>query len=127
MRVPKLSVRPEPLESGKLVYLATPQGTSEPVTHGRLSMRIDIRNNESTTIGLRSLDVSFPGTGVAAETKAIGKDIASGATLRWWFGQAGDDVLFKLPGPMGVKLAFHCEGFDKSRDFSFPLAASVKR
>ena len=123
MSAPNISVQPEPYESGKLVYLPMAPGTSERAAHGRLFMCIDFKNNESKSVSLQKLTLSFPGSAVPAETKTVGKNIAAGGTLRWWFQQPSDDVLFKLPAPMGVKLACQCEGFDKTKDFSFPLAA----
>jgi hypothetical protein len=125
MSAPNLSIQPEPLASGKLVYLPLAAGTAQRSAHGRLFLRVDVKNNEAQAVTLDTLTLSFPGSDIAAQAKNVAKRIAAGATLRWWFPQPADDVLFKLPAPTGIRLACRCDGFDKAREFSFPLAAHV--
>ena len=125
MPSPNISIQVEPFESGKVVFLPMAPGSATAKARGRLFLRLDITNKSTKTIIAQSMSVSFPGSSVF-EGKSINKSIEAGKTLRWWIQQPQEDILFDLPGPSSINLAFQCHGsfapFDKTADFTFPLA-----
>jgi hypothetical protein len=125
MAAAKIGLTVEPFESGKVAYAKLAPITAQAKARGRIFLRLDITNNEKSSVTVSSVTVSFPGSSLPAETKSVAKLVGSGKSLRWWFQQPQDDVLFDLPGPSTIKLAFACQGFSAKSQFTYPLAAHV--
>lgn len=125
MAAPQLTLKAEPLEAAKVVYLRMAPNIAGGKARGRLFLRVDIRNNEAKTVTVKTLTISFPGSSVPSQVKNIAKDVGSTKTLRWWFPEAADDIIFDLPAPTQIKLAIACQGFDRTADVTLGLAAHV--
>ena len=130
MSGPNISIKVEPFESGKVVFLPMAPGTANGKARGRIFLRLDITNLNAPGSGkppiiVQSVRVSFPNSSVSAETKNINAQISSATTSRWWFQQPQDDIMFDLPGPSTIKLELKCQGNNQTADFTYPLAPHV--
>lgn len=123
----------EPFESGKVTFLPMSPLNINAKANGRIILRMDITNNETQTITISKVVISFPGSSVPSETKNIyfktgaGNEpmyIDKGKTARWWFQTPTDDIIFDLPGPKNIRLSFHSYGYNPY-EITFPLTPHV--
>lgn len=125
MSVPNITLTVEPFESGKVVFLPMTPRTATEKSRGRVILRLNITNQETSAVTLQSVTVSFPGSAVGAEVKSINKTVAKNASRLWWFQNPSDDVLFDLPAPGQIKLDIEVSGFSNPKSFTFSLVPHI--
>jgi len=127
MAVPSIDVQIEPLVNGKLVYLpVAPERKGEPAS-GMVAFKLKVKNNQPSpgqgqpkpTLKLKSLQVSFPGSGVDAVSFTRNESIAPSATERLYLDEDRDKVekireAIRIPvnAPAKIQVALTFQGFD---------------
>lgn len=138
MSAPKLVFTVEPEESGAVVFLPLAPKTAGAEPSGHLALKLTIKNNETKTITLKNLVVSFIGAPalpavtmpvlVGVEnpvTKVVemkSPQIAAGASLAWFF-QPDNNITLPMPAPGQIKMALSADAFSDAVNVTMPLKA----
>lgn len=138
MGAPDLTIRVEPFESRKVVYLPLAPQTKNHLPKGRLLLRLSITNNEVGKVKMEDLKLSFIGpplvSSVTIPFQYISVDpdnveviddvvIGSKETKVWSFQRPDQDVILPFPAPGTIKISVSCHDFDMPVDMTLPLAA----
>lgn len=138
MGAPDLTIRVEPFESRKVVYLPLAPQTKNHLPKGRLLLRLSITNNEVDKVRMEDLKLSFIGpplvSSVTIPFQYISVDpdnveviddvvIGSKATRVWSFQRPDQDVILPFPAPGTIKISVSCHDFDTPAVLTLPLAA----
>ena len=102
---PSLVVDIEPTESGSVVFLPLAPRNSGASPNGFLALRLDVTNNESTSVELQKIEVSFPdaaGLGTFSISTAV--SIATGTTETVSFKKA-DYIILPDPAPEQIRIS----------------------
>jgi hypothetical protein len=136
MAAPKLTFTVEPEESGAVVYLPLSPKTAGAEATGHLALKITVKNNETKTITLKNLVVSFIGApalpavtipvqvGVknpmsdVVEMKSV--QINAGASASWFF-QPDNNINLPMPAPGQIKMALSADTFSDAVNVTMPL------
>jgi murein DD-endopeptidase MepM/ murein hydrolase activator NlpD len=139
MAVPLIDCKIEPLVNGKLVYLpVAPERQGMPAS-GMVAFELKVKNNQPSpgqgqpkpTLQLKSLQVSFPGSGVAAVSFTRNESIAPAATETLYLDEDRDKIekvreAIRIPAnaPATIEIALTFQGFTTWKR-TWPLAAHV--
>lgn len=123
MTAPKLAVKVEPSESGKVVYSKLAPKSSGSAPHGQIALLLSILNKETAKVHLSQLKVSFIGNPPIPDVSIpLGLDIDPNKTLDWFFSTA-QNIIIPVPAPQTIKLDLSCDNFSSPFTLTMPLAA----
>lgn len=126
MSAPNLTVKGEPFESGKMVFLPLAPKSNNDKPTAQLSFKLSIINHESKPVSLSSVKATLKNTDGSVNGTATvytaALNIAAGSSADWW-NDAQKNILFSLPYPKTVEFALSCAGFSQPFTVSFSLAA----
>lgn len=123
MGAPNLTTSVEPMELGAVVYapLAPKSATSN--ANGIVALKLSIRNNETKSVHVSEVRVSFTGSPAAgAVAIPVALNIAPNATASWHFA-AANEIVVPHPAPPTIRVRLACNGFDTPTNTLLPLAA----
>lgn len=140
MAKPKLSIKLEPSEGGKAVFLPLAPVASGEKAMAKIVLRLEIKNNEASPVTVNGIQYSFPGSSAPATTmQGVNlfdqlKNIAPGATVIWSNGVVDLDpsedkqnivnnaIYLNAPAPSKVTVSLFCGGFADAAAVTADLA-----
>src|SRR4029079_1477705 len=130
MSTPNLDIKVEPMDSGKISYLHCAARTAGGQETARLLLTMSVDNNSSAPIKPLRLNVSFPGSSVAArDVLVVAGDPPAAVTFavgvnEWGF-SAQQDIVLAYPAPASIRLQLFCEDFSEPWSKASSLVAHV--
>ena len=121
MAAPNVTITAEPKKGRGVAYLRLAAKTTAHTSQAQLSLRLSVKNDESSKLAVKKLDVSYPGSSVPSDSTGVDLSIAPGETERWFFPVDANQV-FDRPAPKTVRLEMHFHGFGDPAVLTLRLA-----
>jgi hypothetical protein len=140
MSTPNIDITVEPFQTGKAEYLPLAAMTATGKTGLKVVLRLRLENKSGSTIKVKGIRFSFPGSSQPAmDMQGVNMDgsldLAAGAAANWSNGvvdldpdpkvknMVNNSVYLTGAAPAQVKIEVTCEGFTSPKAVTFSLAA----
>jgi hypothetical protein len=125
MSTPNLMITAEPSLSGAVVYGALAAGTTFGEQAAQLSIRLQIKNNETAAVVVNTIALSFVPPPLV-DPVAISVNISIGPSeTQWWNFATADNIILPEPPPPLLTLSAWCNGFSDPATLTLPLDPHV--